>query len=386
MKQRGTIHRTQRQLEVRWSEPRGWPPQICPCCGPPETQEWPSWSCRSAHLSLTRLDNPSFIHGFRWCNEMQWTYIPRHNWSTSQPTTSPARPAFLQQPQHQALLSRRGCRTAARYAALRWALRGWRRATGHGAPSATGDGWARKAPGRADGNMVPACPGMVRGTMGQKLAYYHQEDLGHKCEDSDLWDGSTLLIFSDLQWGALLPAMLMTGYQRFDPGLILRLENMLWLLTSMNHQIVTLLFKSQEPTFRSYIFQSVGLVCCSWCGLPSCPASFGGPNSGCLKIQNEAPKSDRSRILLLDSYQADKARGANFGTPDSTWPHPHHASQMTPASSMTHNPWNKGCFCLLESKVTFCFRWRHTLCNCTCTILYYLVVVIACWNTLYHIV
>jgi hypothetical protein len=46
---------------------------------------------------------------------------------------------------------------------------------------------------------VPACPGMVRGTMGQKLAYYHQEDLGHKCEDSDLWDGSTLLIFSDLQ-------------------------------------------------------------------------------------------------------------------------------------------------------------------------------------------
>ena len=229
-------------------------------------------------------------------------------------------------------------------------------------------------------------PGMVRGTMGQKLAYYHQEDLGHKCEDSDLWDGSTLLIFSDLQWGALLPAMLMTGYQRFDPGLILRLENMLWLLASMNHQIVTLLFKSQEPTFRSYIFQSVGLVCCSWCGLPSCPASFGGPNSGCLKIQNEAPKSDRSRILLLDSYQADKARGANFGTPDSTWPHPHHASQMTPASSMTHNPWNKGCFCLLESKVTFCFRWRHTLCNCTCTILYYLVVVIACWNTLYHIV
>ena len=108
MKQRGTIHRTQRQLEVRWSEPRGWPPQICPCCGPPETQEWPSWSCRSAHLSLTRLDNPSFIHGFRWCNEMQWTYIPRHNWSTSQPTTSPARPAFLQQPQHQALLSRAG--------------------------------------------------------------------------------------------------------------------------------------------------------------------------------------------------------------------------------------------------------------------------------------
>ena len=93
---------------------------------------------------------------------MQWTYIPRHNWSTSQPTTSPARPAFLQQPQHQALLSRRGCRTAARYAALRWALRGWRLATGHGAPSAIGDGWARKAPGRADGNMVPACPGMSR--------------------------------------------------------------------------------------------------------------------------------------------------------------------------------------------------------------------------------
>ena len=92
---------------------------------------------------------------------MQWTYTPRHSWSTWVPLkirprhllTIPS--AFLQQPQHQALPSRRGHPTAARCAALRWALRGWRRATGHGEPSATGGGWARKAPGRSDGNVFP---------------------------------------------------------------------------------------------------------------------------------------------------------------------------------------------------------------------------------------
>ena len=321
---------------------------------------------------------------------MQWNamnlytpIIPRHNWSTSQPTTSPARPAFLQQPQHQALLSRRGCRTAARYAALSAA---WVAAC-HGAwrakrdrrrvsSESTWQSWWEHGPGRS--RHVPAWSGerwvrnlhitikRISATNVKILIYGMGLHFWFSviCSEGHYyqlcwWQGtsvSTLAIF----WGWKI----WCDY---------------WLLWTTKLWLYCLRVK--KPTFRSYILQSVGLVCCSWCGLPSCPASFGGPNSGCLKIQNEAPKSDRSRILLLDSYQGS---GGEFWDatsetpqverfPDSTWPHPHHASQMTPASSMTHNchnPWNKGCFCLLylllePNQVTFCFRWRHTLCNCT---------------------
>lgn len=91
---------------------------------------------------------------------------------------------------------------------------------------------ARQAAGElgkhlADGNMAPACP-MVRGTMGQRLAFYHQEDLGHKCEDSDLWDGSTLWISEIRSQGHYYTRYIemTTRYQCFDPGHIL-LENMM---------------------------------------------------------------------------------------------------------------------------------------------------------------